>query len=160
MKGVSELTLSDLRQHPVWRYTGRDEPSEIAVRPVKKLPVTSLAGALVGCNIRLASGRNLMALLGNLDAANAELTEHFLTLSVYRDDGAVFHLARYHDRDAGERGPDALAAFLKMKKEEVFPIAWDARSVVAGNPVALHGKIEAAPKHRLTREQVIALAVP
>ena len=101
----------------------------------------------------------MMALLGNIDATNPRLTEHFLTLSVYRGDGAVFHMARYHDHDSGERGPDALAEFLKMKKEEVFPITWDVRQYAVGDPAALHGKIEVTPKERLTRAQVIALAV-
>ena len=160
MKDVTQLTVSDLREHPVWRFTGGDQPSETAVSPVKKLPVTSLTGSLVGCEVRLASGTKMMALLGNIDATNARLTEHFLTLSVYGGDGVVFHLARYHDFDAGERGPDALAAFLKMKKEEVFPIEWDVRSVVTGLPAALRGKIEASPKERLTIAEIIALAVP
>ena len=115
MKEVSQLTVSDLREYPVWRFTGSDEPSELAVRPVKKIPVQSLTASLVGTDVRLASGKKLMALLGNLDVEKARLTEHFLTLSVYRDDGMVFHLARYHDHDFGERGPDALATFLKMK---------------------------------------------
>ena len=159
MKDVSQLTVSDLREHPVWRFTGSDEPSETAVRPVKKTPVKSLAGALVGCEVRLASGMKMMALLGIIDTTNARLTEHFLTLSVFRDDGELFHLARYYDADVGRNGPDALVAVLKMKNEEVFPIAWDVRSFVTGDPAALQGKIEATPKERLTRAQIIALAV-
>jgi hypothetical protein len=38
-------------------------------------------------------------------------------------------MARYHDIDSDTRGPDALAAFLKMKKEEIFPITWDIRQL-------------------------------
>jgi hypothetical protein len=160
MKDISHLTPADLREHPVWRFTGSDQPSETSVRPLKKLPVKSLTGSLVGCEIRLACGKKVMALLGNLDVEKARLTEHFLTLSVYRDDGKVFDMARYHDVDARERGPDALAAFLKMKKDEVFPIVWDARHLVAGAPSALCGVIEASPKEQLTRAEIIALAVP
>ena len=160
MKDVSDLTVTDFRQHSVWRFTGRDEPTETAVRPVKKLPVTSLVGALVGSEGRLASGQKVMMMLGNLDPTNPRLTEHFLTATIFRDDGASFHLARYHDIDADQHGPDALASFLQMKKEEIFPISWDVRRVVAGDPAALHGKIEASPRERLTRKQIIALAVP
>jgi len=160
MKDVSQLTSADLREHPVWRFTGGDEPSETAVRALKKLPVKSLTGSLVGCEVRLACGKKMMALLGNLDVEKARLTEHFLTLSIYRDDGEIFHMARYHDFDSSERGPDALAAFLKMKKEDIFPIAWDVRHLVIGAPNGLHGLVEAVPKERLTRAQIIALAVP
>lgn len=129
------------------------------VRPLKKLPARSLTATLVGADVRLASGMKVMALLGNIDATNPRLTEHFLTLSVYRGDGVIFHMARYHDVDSDTRGPDALAAFLKMKKEEVFPIAWDIRQLAIGDPTALHGEIEATPKERLTRAQIIALAL-
>jgi hypothetical protein len=160
MKDVSQLTSADLREYPVWRFTRSDQPTETAVRPLKKLPAKSLTGSLVGCEVRLAHGKKMMALLGNLDVEKARLTEHFLTLSIYREDGEIFHMARYHDFDSSERGPDALAAFLKMKKEEIFPIAWDIRHLVAGGPSALHGLIEASPKERLTRAQIVALAVP
>lgn len=160
MKDSSQLTSADLREHPVWRFTGSDEPSETSVRPVWKLPVKSLVGSLVGCEVRLAGGKKMMALLGNLDVEQARLTEHFLTLSVYREDGEIFDLARYHDPDSSERGPDAMAAFLGMRKEEIFPIAWDVRHLVVGGPGALSGLIEATPRERLTRAQIIALAVP
>lgn len=82
MKDVAQLTSADLREHPVWRFTGNDEPSETVVRPVKKMPVKSLTGSLVGCEVRLACGKMVLALLGNLDVEKARLTEHFLTLSV------------------------------------------------------------------------------
>jgi hypothetical protein len=160
VKHVSQLTPADLRQCPVWRFTGGDEPCEASVRPVKKIPVKSLTGSLVGCEVRLASGKRMMALLSNIDADNARLTEHFLTLSLYRADGELFHMARYYDLDSRRRGPSALAAFLKMKKKEIFPIVWDVRHLAIGAPDALHGLIEASPKERLTRAQIIMLAVP
>src|SRR4051812_18481550 len=109
MKDVSQLTSADLREHPVWRFAGSDQPSETAVRPLKKLPARSLTGSLVGCEVRLACGKKIIALLGNLDVEKAHLTEHFLTFSIYREDGEIFHMARYHDFDSSERGPDALA---------------------------------------------------
>jgi hypothetical protein len=159
MKDVSKLTPVDLCEHPVWRFMGSDEPSETCVRPVKKLPVKSLSGSLVGCEVGLACGKKMIALLGNLDSENVRLTEHFLTLSIYRADGKIFHLARYHDIDFTRRGPDALSTFLKMKKKDLFPIEWDVRHLVVGGPDALHGSIESKPKERLTRAQIIALAV-
>lgn len=160
MKEGSQLTASDLKIHPVWRFTGGDTPSETAVVPLKCLPARSVAGAIIGSEVQLAAGKRLIAILGNLKPANPRLTEHFLTLSVFRDDGALFHLARYHDYDAEQRGPKALAEFLGLKESEVFPITWDVRHLVHGDPTALRGKIESEPKVRLSRAEVIALAVP
>jgi hypothetical protein len=160
MKDVSQLTSADFRAHPVWRFTGSDKSGETLVTPIKRLPVKSLSGSIVGCEVKLASGEKIVAMLGNIHADNARLTEHFMTLSVLRVDGEVFHLARYHDFDFNERGPAALAEFLKMKKENIFPIAWDIRHLVNGEKNALHGILEEIPRERLTRAQIIALAVP
>jgi hypothetical protein len=160
MKDVSKLIATDLRLFPVWRYTGSDSPTETAVCPVKRLPAKSLAASLVGVDVTLACGKTLLALVGNVDVSNPRLTRLFMTLSIYRDDGAVFHLARYHDYDIAERGPDQLARFLNMKREQVFPIAWDVSRFADGDPGALRGVVEVEPRERLTRSEIIALAVP
>jgi hypothetical protein len=160
MKEVDRLTPADLRQDPVWRFTGEDSPSETMVRPVKRLPAKSLDGAVVGVEVVFANGHRRLAILGNIDVTNPRLTKHFVTLSVFDDDGAIFHLARYHDVDAERRGPAQLARFLKMKGKDVFPIAWDVSRFARGVPAALSGVIAAEPPERLTRAQVIALAAP
>ena len=159
MKDVSRLTITDLEKHPLWRFTGSDDPAETCVAPVVSLPVTSITGMLVGSPVQLASGKKVMALLGNLDSESIRHTQHFLTISIFRDDGALFHMARYHDFDANERGPDAMAAFLNMQKEEIFPILWDVRHLVTGGTTFLHGMIYETPTERLSRSEIIALAV-
>jgi hypothetical protein len=160
MKDVTKLTPADFRAHPVWTFSDTDESDETAVAPVKKLPVQSLAGALAGVDVTLACGKKVVAFLGNIEVDQPKPTEHFLTLSVFGDRGEIFHLSRYHDFDYQELGPDALAVFLKMKKEEVFPISWDVSHLVSGAPAAVRGQILAEPRERLTRAQIIALAVP
>ena len=160
MKDVSRLTAVDLREHPVWKFTGTDSPGEQFVRPVKKLPLSSLAACLVGTEITLSSGKKRLGLIGNVDVTNPRLTEHFVTLSIYRDDGEVFHLARYHDFDFAERGPAQLAAFLRIAKNEVFPITWDVSQYASGVIDALRGSVSENPRQRLTRAEIIALAVP
>jgi hypothetical protein len=97
--------------------------------------------------------------LGNVDSENARLNQHFLTISIERD-GRWFHLARYHDRDYDSRGPQALAGFLGLKVDEIFPIAFDLRPVARGSPDALTGVVSKEPSERLSRAQIIALAVP
>ena len=109
--------------------------------------------------IRLANGTVLTGVLGNLELDDPHSTQHFLTLSVFRPDGAQFDLARYHDVDASEHGPAALAAFLGLPLEAVFPITYDVSSIVASPPDALRGTIPAEPRERLTKPQLIALAV-
>jgi len=160
MKDVTKLTPADFRAHPIWKFSDSDESNETAVEPVKKLPVRSLAGSLAGVEVTLACGEKVAAFLGNIEVDQPKPTEHFLTLSVFGDRGEIFHLSRYHDFDHHERGPDALAAFLKMQKEEVFPVSWDVRHLVSGAPAAVYGQILAEPRERLSRAHLIALAIP
>jgi hypothetical protein len=160
MKKVEELTVADLEAFPVWQYVNdEDGRSETAVRPIKKLPVKSLTGRVVGTKVRLGNGVEVWALIGNVDATNPRLTQHFLTLSVLRD-GCWFTMARYHDFDSSERGPQALAAFLGSPVNQVFPISYDISRSCTGESAALIGTIESEPREKLTRAQIIALAVP
>ncbi len=159
MKTVDQLTVDDLRTHAVWQYTTNRAGDETCVRPVKRTPVASLTGKVVGTEVVLANRKKVWALLGNIDAENPRLTAHFLTLSVEHQ-GRWFHLARYHDPDYKKRGPGHLAAFLELAVNEVFPVSYDLRKFAKGHPLALRGAIPKEPKEKLTRDQIIALAVP
>jgi hypothetical protein len=121
-KPASSITVADLQNNPVWRITGQDEPDETFVRAVKSLPARDLSGKIVGTQVRLANGNQVWALIGNVDASNARLTEHFLALSI-ESSGKWFHLARYHDFNHAEHGPEALAHCLGLRVDEVFPIS-------------------------------------
>jgi len=114
MKRIEELTCPDLEGFPVWEFVNNDELGETVVRPVKNTPVKTLIGRVVGTQVRLARGASVWATIGNVDASNPRLTQHLLTLSVFRD-GRWFTMARYHDFDADERGPEALATFLGLR---------------------------------------------
>ena len=157
---VDNLTVEDFARFPIWRFTDDDTPDETYVSPVRQLPVSQVTGCIVGVPIRLANGTVLAGALGNFDPAQSRRAQHFLTLSVFRSDGAQFHLARYHDFDAAERGPTALASFLGLSVDAIFPISYDVTSVVAGPSDSLRGLITAEPRERLTRSELIALAVP
>jgi hypothetical protein len=159
MKPIEALDVGDLHAHPVWQYANVDGANEMLVRPIRRLPVARLAGRVVGTQVRLANGTYVWALLGNIDESNARLTEHFLTLSVFQD-RRWFTLARYHDFDDSENGPDALSRFLGLPIDEVFPIAYDIRHYVKGDAAALAGLIPKEPRERLARAELIALAVP
>jgi hypothetical protein len=156
---VDRLTAGDLDEHPVWQYVNDDRHGETMVRPVKRTPVATLTGKLVGTQVRLANGSSVWALLGNVDNRNPRMTEHFVTISLERN-GKWFTLSRYHDFDYAKKGPDALARFLGLHLQEVFPISYDLTTYARGHPDALVGKILKEPRERLTRAEIIALAVP
>lgn len=159
MKPIEALDVSDLQKHPVWQFANVDGANETLVRPIRRLPVARLTGRVVGTRVDLANGTCVWGLLGNIDERNARLTEHFLTLSVFHDRN-WFTLARYHDFDYSEKGPNALARFLRLSIDEVFPIAYDIRPYAKGEAGALTGLIPKEPRERLARDDVIALAVP
>ncbi|MBF5042741.1 hypothetical protein FGE12_10045 [Aggregicoccus sp. 17bor-14] len=150
-KDVSELTPDDLRAFPVWEFTNEesDGDSETMMRAVQKLPVTHLDGRIVATEVTLANGTRVFATLSNVSVKSPRQTQQFIMLSVPRD-GRTFHLARYFDFDAAERGPAALARFLKLKPKEIFPIAYDLRSVCKARSAALVGRIEQKPPERLS----------
>jgi hypothetical protein len=158
-KRAEDLRASDVEAFPVWEFVNNDEIGETVVRPVKTIPVQNLRGRLVSTQVRLACGKTVLAQLGNIDSNNPKSTKHFLQLIAFHS-GKTFIMARYHDFDWNRQGPQAVADFLGMRVEEVFPISYDVSRFSTGDPAALAGKIEAEPRERLTRAQIIALAVP
>jgi hypothetical protein len=159
VKQVDTLQVADLQAHPVWQYTNREGGDETFVRPVKRVPIANLSGKVVGTQVMLANGRRAWALIGNVDPTNARLTEHFITLSVERD-GQWFTLSRYHDFDYAENGPEAFSRFLGLPVDDVFPIAYDIQEYAKGDAAALAGQIRSEPRERLSRAEIIAMAVP
>ena len=160
MSSIESLAREDYVKSPVWRFTKSRAEDEMHVRPVRRLPVSRLGDCVAGIPVHLANGTELLGVIGHFDPVNPRLNEHFLSLSLFRADGRLFHLARYHDFDAAERGPAQLADFLSLPVEVVFPISYDLSGIVAGSPETLRGQIAAEPRERLTRAEVIALAVP
>ncbi len=113
----------------------------------------------MGSRVRLANASYVWALIGNLDVQNAQMNEHFVTLSIEQN-GKWFHLARYHDIDYHDHGPDALAKFLGLPVDDIFPIHDDVREHAKGDPKALAASVLKDPRMRLSRAEIIAKAVP
>jgi hypothetical protein len=155
MKPIESLVTADLEACPVWEFS---KTGETSVRPVQRLPMKNLTGKVVVTQVCLANGKRVWALVGNVDPGNVRVTEHFSTLSVLKDN-SWFTLARYHDFDYSERGPEQLAVFLGMPVDEIFPISYDITPYVIGDPEALSGTIAKEPREKLTRAEIIALAV-
>ena len=126
------------------------------VQPVEKIPVESLDNRELGTQVRLANGSQVWAIIGNVDVTNPRATQHFLFLSIERG-GEWFHLARYHDIGFPSRSPEALARFLGLQVDEVFPIYVDVRRYVRGDPAALTAIVLKEPQERLTRAELMSL---
>jgi hypothetical protein len=156
IKPVEALTVADLRTHPVWEYLNDGEIGETMVRPIEKLPVESLDNRLVGTRVRLASGSQVWALIGNVDVTHPRATQHFLTLSIERS-GKWFYLARYHDIGFPADGPEELARFLGLNVDDVFPIAVNVGQYVRGDSKALTAIVLKEPREKLTRDELRAL---
>ena len=159
VKSIEALTVADLKAAPVWQYANRDGAGETMVRSVKRVPVKNLTGKLIGTEVRLANGTKAWSLIGNIDSRSPRMTEHFVTLSIEYA-GRWFSLARYHDFDYADRGPEALSQFLGLAVDEIFPISFDVQQYAEGDPEALKGGIRKEPRERLSRAEIIAMAVP
>jgi hypothetical protein len=90
---VEKLGADDLKQFPVWEFENDDEKGEFTVKPVRKVPVTSLTNRVVGTDVQLHNGIKVLGLLGNVSVQNQKSTQHFLTLSIFAA-GKWFTLAR------------------------------------------------------------------
>jgi hypothetical protein len=162
MKPVDELTPQDFATHRVWEFVNDAEtelPHEAFVRPVHDIPITSADSRLIGTTLILADGRRVSGFLGNIDLRNSFPTEHFLTVTVFNDAGQRFDLARYHDVDSADRGPAALARFLRSDVDSVFPMRYDISDVATGDADSIRAAIPAAPRSQLSEDQLIELAL-
>jgi hypothetical protein len=157
---IESLSIADLETYSVWEFVNSDSRGdETRVVPVAKLPVGNLKGRVVATRVRLANGAPEWALIGNVDTANQRSTQHFLTLSIERH-RTWFHLARYFDLDYVAHGPEALATFLGLQVDDVFPIHFDLRHCAIGSPSGLIGSIQKEPPERLSRDALLKMAVP
>jgi hypothetical protein len=152
--------VAELLRFGVWEF---DEESphhdETWVVPVRALPVSDISGRVVATMVRLAGGVTVPAILGNIDLRKPASTYHFRGLSIIADRADWFHLARYHDLDYDSRGPEALARFLGLPLSAVFPITYDLSNVAVGDVQCVAGTITAEPAERLTKAELIAMAI-
>ena len=155
IKSVDSLTVADFQAHPVWEFLNDDEIGEMMMQPVE-LPVESLDNRVVGDQVRLGNGSRVWARFGNFDVTNPRATQHLLDISIERN-GEWFPLARYHDSGFAAHSPEALARFLGLHVDDVFPIIVDVRRYVHGDPKALTAIVLKEPQEKLTREELMAL---
>jgi hypothetical protein len=157
---VSDVPYAALVACPVWEFLPEAEDrDETWIKPVLQLPVQSLGARLVASFVRLASGQEALALIGNIELDDPRQNDHFLSLSLIRPNGERFHLARYHDFNFEVQGPNGLAAFLGLTLSEVFPIHYDVSALVAGERSGSRGEVPLEPAVRLSSAELMQLAV-
>jgi hypothetical protein len=155
---IDEIDPLLLAEAPIWRYFEGGSPTETLAEPTGEKATDQLVFKFIGLRVRLANGDQRWALLFNLSPHDAVNNEHFLTLSI-ENRGRWFPLARYHDADWERMGPPALADFLSLPIEQVFPLEFDASAFVKNATVPLSGRIEAEPRSRLSSRELIDLAI-
>jgi hypothetical protein len=161
VKPADQLSQADFTQHRIWGFVDEmeeDLPDETYMRPVAELPVASLGSRVVGAQLILTNGQQVFGMIGNIELADPVSTEHFLTITIFHH-GERFDLARYHDVDYEQRSASALANFLGLPQNSVFPIHFDISDVAIGSPDCLRRSISAIPTSRLSHDDLIALAL-
>jgi hypothetical protein len=158
MRTLESLTLSDLKNSPLWEMTNDSKSGDVLVKQVKSIPVKSLQNRLVGTQVRLADRSTVWCLLGNIEPTNPIFTRHFLTISLHHK-RQWFNLARYHDTDFKARDGAALARFLGKPISDVFPISYDITDIAVGVRESLVGTISLQIDESLTAEDLINLAL-
>ncbi len=150
-----DLTPEDLKVNPVWEYRSGDDDENISdtiMCPVEDLPVSSLDGRTVGAETTLANGSKVWVSFWNVCLDNPRESADGLSIGVFKNltSPERFYLARYYDGDYEKAGPEALATFLCLPVDAVFPINYDISAFCKGDPASLRGVIDRKPKERLT----------
>lgn len=158
-RSLFALPLSELLHYQVWEFDLENEANDgndTWIKPVTELPVTGLGNRIVACELTLANGSEIIGIIGNVSLDNLRSTREFITISVLKN-GEWFHLARYFDVTYNSEGSDALAAFLNMEVDDVFPISYDISSCAVGLETVTKGQIFAQPIEMFSEEERMAL---
>ena len=156
----SKIGPKVLAKHPVWEFLNDDEhpAGDTAMRPVEKLPVDRFEGRLFGTIVTLADGSHLPAAISDLAFGPKKYRHHFRSLTLFAK-GRRFHLAKYFQVWYDDEGPDALAAFLKKKRADVFPISYDLSTLARGPADVVRGVFETKISNPMPRDQLMKILV-
>lgn len=151
---LAALTVADLQRHPVWEFGNYSGQSECELAPVTDIPCLEMTGRLVGTEFRFADGNSCLGVLGGVTPNCPEYAEFLLSIS-FTKNGEWFHLSNPHQFDYARFGPPQLAAFLKKRIDEIFPISFDISEFVIGHPSAVRGTINEKPSRVATLTEII-----
>lgn len=156
----SKIGPKVLAKHPVWEFLNDDEHAtdDTAMRPIEKLPVDGFDGRLFGTTVTLADHSRFSAAISELGFGPKKYRHHFRSLTIFAR-GRRFHLAKYFQLWYDSEGPDALAAFLKKKRKDVFPISYDLSHLAVGPADVVRGVFEAEISDPIPRDQLMKILV-
>lgn len=156
---VEEITYEDWIKYPLWEFISESEfQDETYMLPSIQLPVENFDGRLLSCPIILSNGQVCHGLLGNINTTNTEFNPHLITLSFVIPDGR-FNLARYHDYDYHQNGPESLAEFLGLPISEIFPISYAFDPSILIGATGITEYLDQVPEKKLSRAEIIELAL-
>jgi hypothetical protein len=139
MKAVTEISTTDLAEHPIWEYCDSTNEDGYALVPLTDLPVDSLDQRIVGTRVTLGNGTMLWAVLSGGDLSLPTFVEEDSGLILYVDDERV-SLGSAWERELPGYGAGDLCRKLGLTMEEVFPITFDVSHLVTGDRPALRGQ--------------------
>ncbi len=142
---ASALALEDALAHPVWRYKGEDTllPGEDEgwVEPVKADFVDDAYGHFFATSVTLADGSSETVLVGNTEPLDPQYNEQVQFFVFFRP-GQQF---RWHPV---EHSGIALAQFLGLEPQHVFPFSFSILRYLIGDPRALERAVRARGNSR------------
>jgi len=154
------MEIAHFEAFSVWEFDlanetkpGRDETW---VKPVWLYPVSHLDNRIVGTHLTLANGQTKFGVLSNVVLQDARRTAQFLLVQ-FMEGQEWFPLERYFDVAYDQHGPTALAEFLDLPLDQIFPLSYDISSVARGLPEVVRGTIPIKPKEILSDEERMKL---
>jgi hypothetical protein len=133
-KAASTLTLEDALAHPVWRYKEEEAllpgEDESWVEPVDVDTVADAYGHFFVTSAKLANGTSETVLVGSTEPLDPQYNEQVQFFVFFRPGQQI----RWHPI---EQPGVALAQFLGLEPQHVFPFKFDIRRYLVGDPSAL-----------------------
>lgn len=157
---VGVMSERHFRRHPVWEFDVNSEwlpwRDETWMRPVRRLPVRSLGGRIVGTTLTLANGRRMFGTLSGVSLNHPRATRCFIGASLYVGGRDVQFIgvpspAYPYVNAAG------LARALSLRVEDAFPLSYDLTGLAVGHPDVIRGTIPAERPEQLSDEDELAL---
>ena len=148
-KEVHELTPEDFQEHPVWEYVfdmdglpdaDEDMITETTVSPATQLPVPDTGNCIVGVKLKLNNGVMKWAILGGIlpDKIHGKCGTAVVAIFEEKRREWLSFGSETCSRVTAER----LSAELGLPEEEIFPISYDIRGLVAYPEELLFGSID------------------
>ncbi|WP_156117495.1 hypothetical protein [Collimonas arenae] len=157
---LRDVTPDDICKNWLWQYVPSKD-GELWVKPIHVKKTDKFSQRLAGCQVTLADGSSMWALIEGINVETPEFSKHNKELIIAIDNYGWFRLAQYFDsRELKEiRGPEILCDLLGKKIDEVFPVEFDLRDRAKVDSSCLRGKFEVDPVWGMAQSDVMMILV-